>query len=127
MVKGFATALVLIVLLTMSTGAAATLGVVGSPLGSGSAPVTSCGDTSAATVSYTINPAGDITAVVLSGLPSSCNGATAHVALVAGSAAVVTAGPAPVSSGGATIPLGTPVAANTAAGLSSTRISLQGP
>lgn len=127
MVKRFATALVLIVLLTMSTGAAATLGVVGSPLGSGTAPVTRCGDTSAVTVGYSIDLLGNVTGATLAGLPASCNGATATVVLTVGSVAVATAGPVTVSAGAASLPLATPLLAVTAAGLTATRVSLQGP
>lgn len=125
--KGFGAGLVLIVLSAITTGSAATLQFSGQSLAGGTGSVSTCGSTAAATVGYTTNGAGDVTAATVSGLPSSCNGAAARLALTAGSTSVATAGPVTVAGGSASFALASPVPAATAATLTSSRVSLEGP
>ena len=127
MIKAAAALLSLAVLSAIAVGSAASMQIGGGALGSGSGTVVVCGNTAAATVSYSTDGSGNVTGVTVAGLPSTCNGATAYVALMSGSSAVRTAGPATVSDGGATASLVTPIPAATAAGLTGSQVSLLGP
>jgi len=67
--------------LIVGVGAAATLGVGTSGLSAGNAPVTSCG-ISSLTASRSVDNAGNVTQVTVSGIPDACAGETLAVTLM---------------------------------------------
>ena len=127
MIKAAAAIGLLAVLSALAAGSAASLNLSGGSLGSGTGTVVACGNTAAATVSYSIDGLGNVTGANVSGLPATCNGAQARITLTVGTVAGATAGPATVSGGSATLPLLTPLLAATASGLTGSQVTLQGP
>jgi hypothetical protein len=91
--------------------AAAALSAQSGSLSAGRIGVTPCGTLSGATVSYILT-AKNVTGVVVSNLPTACNGANLWVTLTAGTAAAASAGPIVISGGTATA---TTLSANPAA------------
>jgi hypothetical protein len=111
----------------LTLGTAAGLGIGGGALGAGTQVVAACGSTTAATVAYTVDGAGDVTAAVVADLPVSCDGASARVVLLSGALALASLGPATVSGGAATLPVVPALPAASAAGLTSSQVILTGP
>lgn len=127
MIKAAAALGLLAVLSAIAAGSAASLQLSGGALGSGKGTVVACGDTAAATVSYSVDGLGNVVGVTVAGLPASCNGALATVLLKVGSTTVANAGPVTVSGGTAVFSLSTPLDAVTASGLSASQVTLLGP
>lgn len=69
-------------------------------LAAGAAPVSSCGDTSAALVSYDVTD-GQVTAVRVTGLPAGCNDSRLGLTLTSNGTAVAHAAPVIVAGGSA--------------------------
>ena len=82
-----------------ATGAAASLALGSKNLSAGSAAVTSCGVASLS-ATRNVDNAGDVTQVVIPGVPAACAGETLSVTLVAGSNASLGSASAVVPAGG---------------------------
>lgn len=89
----------------ISTGVAyaATVGSEANPLGGASATVTSCGSTSNWAVTYHQDTNANVTGLLISGIPSTCNGQTLNIALRKGTAAPVATGSATITNGQADV------------------------
>src|SRR4051794_34223259 len=100
----------------VDVGSAANVGLVAHDLQAGSATVTACGSTAGTSMSYTTNGAGNVTAIVVSGLPAGCVGGQLQATLVNSASAVqASGGPVIISGSSATVsvtpnPLGHAVA-----------------
>jgi hypothetical protein len=104
-------AFVAAVVAVAAPAAAAVLGPQPHTLGAGRVGVTSCGTLSSGVVTYVLTSR-NVTGVVVSGLPASCDGGSLWVTLTVGTTAAAQAGPLPISGGTATA---TTLSANPAA------------
>ena len=84
---------------SVATGAAASLALGSKDLSAGSAAVTSCGVASLS-ATRNVNNAGNVTQVVIPGVPAACAGETLSVTLVAGGNASLGSASAVVPAGG---------------------------
>ena len=110
--------------LVASVAAAATLATRTQTVAGGTNPVTACGGLSAAVVNYTVT-AGNVTQLVISNLPSACNGGQLWATLTLSGVDVGHGGPATISGGVATVTglSGAPATG----GVSDVRIAVSGP
>lgn len=92
---------------TVAVGSAAGVPFGTDALGAGSAPVTDCGASGAAVVTYEADGAGAVTAVVVGGVPADCNGGRISVTVVGPTGPAATGGPVTVldAPGDTTIPV----------------------
>jgi hypothetical protein len=103
--------------------ASAFQGVISTPVGNGSTPVTAC-DTDGFTVSYTTS-GGNVTSVAVGGIASACNGASLRLTVVDGSrTSVASGGPVAVSGTSATVSVSPNPPGATPAGVD---VSIVGP
>ena len=98
---------ILVASVGMATGAAASLALGARTLGAGSASIVHC-TTSAISVVQTV-PSASVTAIVASGFPSACGGATVRAAVNNGTASSTGSATVPVGGGTVTVTLGTAV------------------
>ena len=96
----------------MATGEAASLALGARTLGTGSASIAHC-TASAIAVVQTV-PSTSVTAIVASGFPSACGGATVRAAVNNGTASSTGSATVPVGGGTVTVTLGTAVAVGVA-------------
>ena len=89
---------------TLTVGAAAGVGLGTADFGSGDAAVSACAAPGEPSLSYAADSAGRITAVVVTGLPSACDGGRLSATLVdSAGAALAAGGPVAVSAAPAVI------------------------
>ncbi len=92
-------------------------------LAAGKATVAACGTLTGVVPNFTLSGS-TVTAVVLTGIPSSCNGGSLRATVTNGSASLGAGGPVTVASGGATVAI-SPAAAT--ASVTHVRIAITGP
>jgi hypothetical protein len=92
-------------------------------LGAGNATVAACGSLTGVVPDFTLSGS-TITAVALTGIPSTCNGGSLRLTLTNGSTSLAAAGPVTVVSGAATVSI-SPAAAT--ASVTHVRLSITGP
>lgn len=82
---------------TLAVGSAAGLPFGTDALSAGSAPVTDCGASGVAVVTYDADTTGAVTAVVVDSLPASCDGGRISATLVGSTGPLATGGPVAVA------------------------------
>src|SRR5262245_47936463 len=92
-------------------------------LGAGNATVAACGSLTAVVPDFTLSGS-TVTAVALTGIPTSCNGGSLRATLTNGSTSLGAGGPVTVASGAATVTI-SPAAAM--ANVTHVRLSITGP
>jgi len=89
----------------------------------GSAAVTPCGNLTGVVTNFTIS-SNTVTAVLLSNIPTTCNGGSVTVAVTNGGTRLGGGGPVTVASGGATVPISPAVATGS---VTHVRLAIVGP
>jgi hypothetical protein len=87
------------------------------------APVASCGSLAGVVANFTLSGT-NATAVVLSSIPTTCNGGSLTVNVTNSASSLAAGGPVTVTSGAATVPLGAAVATGS---ITNVRIVVVGP
>jgi hypothetical protein len=111
------------VLLVPSAAAARSATTSSKKLGAGTATVAACGTITGLLPNFTISN-NTVTAVVFSGIPTTCNGGSLSAAVTSSSTSLGTGGPVTIASGAATVPI-SPAAA--IGSVTHVRISIVGP
>lgn len=92
-------------------------------LAGGSAGVAACGSLGSVVPDFVIS-SGAVTSVVLTGIPSTCNGGNLRATVTSGATSLGSGGPVTVSSGAATVPISPAVAT---ASVTHVRLAVVGP
>ena len=111
------------VLLVPSAAAARSATTSSKTLGAGNATVATCGTITGLLPNFTITNS-TVTAVVFTGIPTTCNGASLSATVTSSAMSLGTGGPVTVASGAATVPI-SPAAAIVS--VTPVRISIVGP
>ena len=111
------------VLATPAAASAGSASTASKKLGAGKANVAPCGTLTGLVPNFTIS-GGTVTAVVFTGIPTTCNGGGLSVAVTNAGTSLGTGGPVTVASGAATVPI-SPAAA--VGSVTHVRIAIVGP